>query len=80
MTKIIAVELDPEIQKSRDEDIANQFQREIDFVKAQRRSAYSNESDPIFFQWQRGETYTEKDWKDKVDEINSRFPLPEEPS
>lgn len=38
-----------------------------------RQSAYRDESDPLFFKWQRGES-TEQDWLDKVQEIKDRFP------
>jgi hypothetical protein len=39
---------------------------------ASRADAYKNESDPIFFKWQRGEA-TEQQWLDKVNEIKSRY-------
>lgn len=38
-----------------------------------RSAAYRNESDPLFFKWQRGEA-TEQEWKDKVAEIQARYP------
>lgn len=38
-----------------------------------RSIAYRNESDPLFFKWQRGEG-AEQDWKDKVAEIQARYP------
>lgn len=41
--------------------------------KSSRSEAYRSESDPLFFKWQRGEA-TEKEWKDKVIEIQSRYP------
>jgi hypothetical protein len=44
-------------------------------VDAQRHAAYVAESDPLFFQWQRGEA-TEQDWLDKVAEIQARYPDP----
>lgn len=43
-----------------------------------RRAAYTLESDPLFFQWQRGEA-TEQAWKDKVAEIQARYPEPVKP-
>ena len=49
-----------------------QAQTEVD---ALRRAAYVAESDPLFFQWQRGET-TEQAWLDKVAEIQARYPDP----
>lgn len=44
-------------------------------VDAQRQAAYAAESDPLFFQWQRGEG-TEQAWLDKIAEIQTRFPDP----
>jgi len=44
-------------------------------VDAQRHAAYVAESDPLFFQWQRGEA-TEQQWRDKVAEIQTRYPDP----
>ena len=44
--------------------------------KAARAAAYRNESDPLFFQAQRGEA-TNQDWLDKIAEIQARFPYPE---
>jgi len=38
----------------------------------QRRAAYQQEADPLFFKWQRGET-TQQKWLDKVAEIKQRF-------
>ena len=44
--------------------------------QAARALAYKNESDPIFFRWQRGEA-TEQEWLDKIEEIKLRYPYPE---
>jgi len=41
-----------------------------------RAAAYREESDPLFFQAQRGEA-TNQDWLDKIAEIQARFPYPE---
>ena len=48
-----------------------------EWVSAKRRELYRERSDPIFFQWQRGEA-TEKDWLDSVFYIKKEFPLPTE--
>lgn len=40
-----------------------------------RKAAYTEESDPLFFKAQRGEA-TEEEWKNKIDEIKIRFPKP----
>lgn len=55
-----------------------QYQAEVNAVKDARRNAYQTEADPIFFQWQRGEA-TEQAWKDKVAEIQARYPEPTQP-
>jgi hypothetical protein len=39
----------------------------------QRKAAYQNEADPLFFKWQRGEA-TEQEWLDKIAEIKARYP------
>lgn len=44
-------------------------------AEANRLEAYRNESDPLFFKWQRG-TATEQEWFDKVAEIRVRYPDP----
>jgi hypothetical protein len=49
-----------------------QGQTEVDRL---RHAAYVAESDPLFFQWQRGEA-TEQQWRDKVAEIQARYPDP----
>lgn len=38
----------------------------------QRKRAYQNEADPLFFKWQRGEA-TQQQWLDKVAEIKNRI-------
>lgn len=42
-------------------------------AKANRAEAYHNESDPLFFKWQRGEVQ-EQEWLDKIAEIKARYP------
>ena len=44
-------------------------------ITLERRAAYVNEADPLFFGWQRGEN-TEQEWLDKVAEIRDRHPYP----
>lgn len=39
----------------------------------ERRAAYEQEADPIFFLMQRGEA-TQEEWTDKIAEIKERFP------
>lgn len=54
-----------------------QVQFEVAYAKVeeQRRHAYTVGSDPIFFEWQRGDA-TEQDWLDEVAGIKTAFPYP----
>lgn len=76
MSDIIERELTEEEIAERALWEAGQHERDIAFVNEQRRGAYQLESDPIFFQAQRGDTYTLEDWKAKIAEIDARFPYP----
>jgi hypothetical protein len=40
---------------------------------AQRKAAYQEEADPLFFKWQRGEA-TQLQWLEKIAEIKLRYP------
>ena len=40
--------------------------------ESEKRLAYAQESDPLFFKWQRGES-TQQEWLDKINEIKARF-------
>lgn len=42
-------------------------------IKSARATAYREESDPLFFKWQAGES-TQAEWQAKRDEIRQRFP------
>lgn len=79
MTETIIRDTTPEEEAERAEWEAGQHQRDIDAVTEMRRYAYQQESDPIYFQAQREETYTLDDWKAKVAEINDRYPYPVAP-
>ena len=48
-------------------------------VQAKRQAAYQSESDPIFFDYQRGEV-TEQDWLDAVQAVKDAHPYPVDPS
>jgi len=76
MTEIIERPMTPEEKAERAAWEASENERLTALANDARRSAYQLESDPIFFQWQRGDSYTEQDWKDKVAEIDARFPYP----
>ena len=49
--------------------------QEIESKQAEvnRQIAYQQESDPLFFKWQRDEA-TEQEWLDKIAEIKARYP------
>jgi DsbC/DsbD-like thiol-disulfide interchange protein len=44
-------------------------------VEADRKAAYTIESDPIFFQYQRGDA-TEQEWLDAVEAVKAKYPYP----
>jgi DsbC/DsbD-like thiol-disulfide interchange protein len=44
-------------------------------VESQRKAAYTTESDPVFFQWQRGDA-TEQEWLDAVEAVKAKYPYP----
>jgi hypothetical protein len=54
----------------------NVTDKHVDEVNAihesNRKEAYKEESDPLFFKWQRGEA-TQQEWLDKVNEIKQRW-------
>ena len=55
-----------------------QYEQQRAEIETQRRNAYTQEADPLFFSYQRGEA-TEQDWLDAVDSIRARYPYPEAP-
>lgn len=60
-----------EIDASQEEIEARQA-KIVEDLKQRKANAYREESDPIFFQWQRGEA-TQQQWLDKVAEIKARY-------
>lgn len=54
---------------------AQSFDQMTADVEAKRAAAYREESDPLFFDWQRGKA-TKEQWDAKVQEIKERFPKP----
>ncbi len=59
----------PEPEPPTAEEIA---QRQSELYERLRLDAYRNESDPLFFKWQRGEV-EQQVWLDKVSEIKARY-------
>jgi hypothetical protein len=49
--------------------------REKEAAIEARRVGYQRISDPVFFQWQRGEK-TEQDWADARAEVEKLYPIP----
>jgi hypothetical protein len=52
-----------------------QHDLQIKQVESQRKAAYTIESDPIFFQYQRGDA-TEQNWLDAVEAVKTKYPYP----
>ncbi|EDP59431.1 hypothetical protein [Vibrio sp. AND4] len=62
------------------EDIlsAENLRQQRETMLHKRKAAYKKESDPLFMEWQfDGSTDSEHAWRSKVEEIKSRYPLPE---
>ena len=55
-----------------------QYNQQRAAIENQRKVAYQQEADPLFFSYQRGEA-TEQEWLDKVAEIKLAYPYPEAP-
>ena len=57
---------------------AVQYNQQRAAIENQRKAAYQQEADPLFFSYQRGEA-TEQEWLDAVQSIKDRYPYPEAP-
>ena len=55
-----------------------QYNHQRAAIENQRKAAYQQEADPLFFSYQRGET-TEQEWLDAVQSVKDRYPYPEAP-
>jgi hypothetical protein len=55
-----------------------QYEIAYENVENARKAAYANESDPIFFEYQRGDK-TEQEWLDAVQAIKDAHPYPDAP-
>ena len=60
------------IIKTPEQVTAEEAQKKLEQIQAQRKVAYIEEADPLFFKYQRGEA-TKQEWLDKVTEIKERF-------
>lgn len=65
--------LDNGIVKKRTDDEIKAMPEYNEYMSLKRAEAYKQESDALFFKYQRGEV-TEQDWLDKVQEIKDRYP------
>lgn len=65
----------PSMKQIEDASADGAFQREYDAVNLARKNAYRELSDPLFFQYQRGEV-TEQAWLDSVAAVNAEYPYP----
>lgn len=54
---------------------AVEFEIEVERVESLRKAAYREETDPIFFSYQRGEA-TEQEWLDAVQAVKEQYPYP----
>ena len=54
------------------------YQNQIAAVENARRAAYEADSDPLFFEWQRGDG-TEQAWLDAVAAVKAAHPYPPAP-
>lgn len=60
------------------ESVLNQQQFELSQNLEKRQAAYTKESDPLYMEAQfDGTPESLQEWRDKVAEIKSRYPLPE---
>jgi hypothetical protein len=56
-----------------------EFEVAFEAVQKQRQAAYQSESDPVFFDFQRGEAL-EADWLAAVEAVKVAYPYPVDPS
>ena len=58
-----------------------QYDLEVARIKSERGARYRNETDPMFFRWQRNEDgVTLADWEAACQQIRDDLPYPEAPS
>ena len=55
-----------------------QYNQQRAAIENQRKAAYQQEADPLFFSYQRGEA-TEQEWLDAVQSVKDRYSYPEAP-
>ena len=55
-----------------------QYENQCAAVEAARLTAYEQQSDPLFFKWQRGDA-TELEWREAVAKVKAENPYPSAP-
>jgi hypothetical protein len=55
-----------------------QYENQVAAVEAARLVAYEQQSDPLFFKWQRGDA-TELEWREAVAKVKAENPYPPAP-
>jgi hypothetical protein len=55
-----------------------QYETQCAAVEAARLTAYEQQSDPLFFKWQRGDA-TELEWREAVAKVKAENPYPPAP-
>jgi hypothetical protein len=55
-----------------------QYENQVAAVEAARLMAYEQQSDPVFFKWQRGDA-TELEWREAVAKVKAENPYPPAP-
>ena len=69
----------PSLEELEAEWAQAEYETAYEQVEADRHVAYQSESDPIFFEFQRGDK-TEQDWLDAVEAVKVAHPYPVDPS
>lgn len=78
MTEIIQRPQTPEEAAEQKAYEAESYQRAVAEIDNLRRQGYQTQSDPIYFEWQRGDK-TEQEWLDAVQAVKNAHPYPEQP-
>jgi hypothetical protein len=61
------------VRDKTDDELQSEADTRASRIEEQRANAYRNESDPIFFKYQREEA-TKEEWLDKIAEIKAKYP------
>ncbi len=69
----------PSLEELQAEWAQVEYEVAYEAVQKERQTAYQAESDPVFFNFQRGEV-AEQDWLDAVEAVKSAHPYPVDPS